>query len=620
MSEKSSRLRFWQAWWLCLGLVLLSSAWSCSGPIEPSADAVSEELSQEPARIQLLSLSEWAGQVEPNSLRIGTLSPDPWQEPKYTEGHKVSVGGAAAIRAYWAIERERYPNATLALATGDSFGVSPPLVSFSEEEPAVVALNLMGLDLDTFGNHNFNRGLQHLQRMVELAEYRYLAANLTNVPQNIRAVSPFTIRNLGGVPVAFIGVIDREIPALVFPGSFGTMMLTDEIEAALEARRLAKEMGATLFVLIAHHWTQLDGSDGNMLALVRGIDAREPNAFAVVFGDTTEVPLACAVEGEQVRCEQGNYDSVLSALGDFPANSTEASTLIVHGPNKGQAYGRVWLDVIPATGELLGRSVEFVLPVSDSVQSDGAVEAAMLPYRQALDDAYAEILCECTGTFVVEEDVIRTREMPAGNLIVDAIYQYSQPQLAVLNSGGYRSSLPSDYRPEIEGVVFRRPPDEAPWDLLRGDVNAILPFQNFVVEIEASGADIWAMLENAVTSLRPEDSGAFLQISGFRYIFSSLEDSGKRVCFVELDDGTVISNDSTERFKLATIDFLSQGGDGYKSITRNDARTREPLVEVVIRYLESRGSIDPSQYYSAQRPRITDIGLQGRTCEQMERP
>jgi hypothetical protein len=71
-------------------------------------------------------------------------------------------------------------------------------------------MNLMGFDADTFGNHNFDRGTEHLQRMVDLAEFSYVSSNLRNVEAELDGVAPYRIFHLGKTPVAVIGITNPE--------------------------------------------------------------------------------------------------------------------------------------------------------------------------------------------------------------------------------------------------------------------------------------------------------------------------------------------------------------------------------------------------------------------------
>src|SRR6266542_3825806 len=96
--------------------------------------------------IQFLNVSDWHGQLDPHN----------------------GIGGAAAISSYWKADRLANPN-TLTLTAGDDFGATPPLSNFFDDVPAVLAQRLMGIQVGTFGNHNFDGGLDHLQQMIDLA-------------------------------------------------------------------------------------------------------------------------------------------------------------------------------------------------------------------------------------------------------------------------------------------------------------------------------------------------------------------------------------------------------------------------------------------------------------------
>ena len=165
---------------------------------------------------------------------------------------------------YFQMERLDNPN-TLTLTAGDAFGASVPLSNFFNEAPAVLSMNLMGFDVDTFGNHNFDRGVGHLQQMIDLAEFQYVSANLKDRDDNLAGVKDFEIFNVGGVKVGVIGITNPEAPTLVFPGRFGTIKVTDPIPAANKAKAQAKRAGAKVLVAITHLGVAGFDAEGNCL-------------------------------------------------------------------------------------------------------------------------------------------------------------------------------------------------------------------------------------------------------------------------------------------------------------------------------------------------------------------
>src|SRR3990170_1997541 len=139
------------------GLTLVGLAPSLPASADTRADTVD---------IQVLNVSDFHGQLDPLSI------------------NNVNVGGAAALSTYWQHDRAENPN-TLLLTGGDAVGASPPLSSFFDDVPTIEFMNYAGFDADTFGNHNFDKGLAHLQEQIDLAEFSYVSANLANLDDNL---------------------------------------------------------------------------------------------------------------------------------------------------------------------------------------------------------------------------------------------------------------------------------------------------------------------------------------------------------------------------------------------------------------------------------------------------
>jgi 2',3'-cyclic-nucleotide 2'-phosphodiesterase (5'-nucleotidase family) len=120
-------------------LVALLLAAGCARPGGEASDV---------RRVTIVDVSDWHGQLEPLAVTIG--------------GRARPVGGAAALKTYFDRERGRNPGGTLVVTAGDAFSATPPLSSFFEDVPAVEAQNLMGVDIDTLGNHNFDDVVQRV--------------------------------------------------------------------------------------------------------------------------------------------------------------------------------------------------------------------------------------------------------------------------------------------------------------------------------------------------------------------------------------------------------------------------------------------------------------------------
>jgi len=503
---------------------------------------------RKPVTIQFLTVSDWHAQLDPLSVSgVG------------------DVGGAAVLSAYWQADRAANPN-SLTLTAGDAYGAAPPLSSFFDEESAVKAMNLMGIDVDTFGNHNFDRGTAHLQRMIDLADFPYVSANLKNVDENLRGVKAFEIFEVDGVKIAVIGVTNPEAPTLVFPGNFGTIEVTNPVVAANKARAAAKQAGAQVFVAITH--MGIEGSDPVTGAPVgRLIDfANNVGGFDIIFGDHTDAQFSATIN----------------------------NALVVENRSKGLTYSKTNLTVDAENGRVLNRSVQFMTPLSSGVTPDPAIVNLLTPYRSQLAAAFDAKIGVATNVFPRGGNVERLREVAIGNLIADSMRLYYGTQIAFTNGGGIRAALPSSYTP-VDRTLRRTSAGYTagpPYDLVVGDVFTVLPFGNSVVTRSVTGAQLHAILEHSVGAL-PSANGRFAQISGFKFSYDVSRVPGSRVVSVTLDDGTPVLADATT-YTLATNDFTNAGGDGYTMLADGQGTTRDVMANVLLDFIRQRGTITPT--------------------------
>src|SRR5262249_45412225 len=152
-------------------------------------------------------------------------------------------------------DRTANPN-SITLTAGDAFGATPPLSFYFNDEPSVLALRMMGIQVDTFGNHNFDHGTAYLQHLIDLAgspptsgsPYLFVDNDLSNIEDTLSGVAPWAVIDVAGVKVGIVGVTNSDAMDLTFPGNLGTMTVTDPVPAANKARARAQAAGAEVTV------------------------------------------------------------------------------------------------------------------------------------------------------------------------------------------------------------------------------------------------------------------------------------------------------------------------------------------------------------------------------------
>jgi 5'-nucleotidase len=196
-----------------------------------------------PARtvpVQILAINDFHGNLEPPSGSSGRVTTS-FGPPAVT----VDAGGVEYLATHIDMLRAQNPN-TVVVSAGDMIGASPLISALFHDEPTIEAFNLIGLDFNAVGNHEFDDGIVELLRMQEGgchpvdgcldgddfagANFQFLAANVV-WEKNGKTVFPaYKIRTFAGAKVAFIGMTLEGTPSIVTPSGIAGLKFLDEVE------------------------------------------------------------------------------------------------------------------------------------------------------------------------------------------------------------------------------------------------------------------------------------------------------------------------------------------------------------------------------------------------------
>lgn len=557
-------------------LTVLLAVILAAGVLAP-ATVSAEPPPRDEVDIQFLTISDWHGQLDPVFV--------------FGSGN---FGGAAELATYFQMEEAANPN-TLIFTAGDATGASPPLSNFFDDEPAVRAMRLMGVDADTLGNHNFDRGIDGLQPLLDIANdtttelgdpIAYVSTNLKNRDDELTGVSDYAMFDVGGVQVAVIGLTNPEAPELTFPGSFGTIEITDPIPAANKARVAAKKEGAQVFVLLTHMGITGVDDDGNAFGPLIDL-AENVGGFDVIVGDHT----------------------------DFEFSAEINNALVVENRSRGVSYAKIEMTVDAKNGRIVSESVSFVEAASDAVTPDQAIVDLLAPLRIELDLLLAQVVGQ-SDVVIPRTDSCgntagRSCESLVGNVVTDAMRARYNTDFAITNAGGLRADMTC---PTLDSPTDFCPPFVGPnYDITAGSILTVLPFANEVVTVEVTGAELKAQLENGVSRM-PAINGRFAQVSGLCFTYDIDAAVGDRVTSVVYQnaDGScsidVVDLSDTAMYSLAQNDFMAVGGDGYLDLSSRMV-TQELMDQVVTEVIAIGGLISP-----VLNGRITCTASAGGTC------
>ena len=518
--------------------------------------------------VQLLQLSDLHGAIEGTSANAGT----------------------ALLMSAFAAERAKNP-ATFTLSAGDNIGAAPPISSQFEELPTIESMNLLKFDVSGFGNHEHDRNLAHVQKIIGASDFQWVASNYSSLEplkSGTKAAKSFHIVERGGVSVGFVAANTEDTKEQIFPGNLSSngkdLVISPSADGVNSAIKAAKAAGADFVVAILHQGWQ-ENRDGEAKGRLIEL-AKQIKGAAVVFGGHSHQTYSSALAG----------------------NAAVNGSLIAMTRNAGQEYNRVNV-CMDGSGRVRGSSVDVVTRASFATLTPNADGAALVKkYKDQLNAKLDVKIGQVNGIFAQggTPQVQRAGEAAIGNFTADAMRKKYGTEFAFINGGGIRDKFPAaTYVPADK--TYNRPGTDkvAPFDVTLGDALAVYPFGNTVGVSVITGENLWKALENGVSNW-PGD-GRFPQISGFKFSFDTTKPVGSRVQSVTKADGTAIAKDSKE-YTIAVPDFMIYGGDGYVGVfTPSKAKLRGLLVDVFIEAVQEATAGGKAIQIPALDGRITKV-------------
>jgi 2',3'-cyclic-nucleotide 2'-phosphodiesterase/3'-nucleotidase len=215
--------------------------------------------------------------------------------------------GLAKIKTLVDRERATDPN-TILIDCGDTIqDNSAELFNSMDVHPMISAMNKIGYNVWTLGNHEFNFELSFLEKNIKAFKGDVLSANIYKEGTNDHWVDPYVIIPKAGVRVAIIGMIPPAVPTWesATPQHFEGLTFADPLE---ETRKAIDMLKGKYDVLVgAYHI----GPKGE-----HGYDGLETIAntfpeFDVLFGGHSHGKVKTEVNGVQI-IEPGSYGWALA--------------------------------------------------------------------------------------------------------------------------------------------------------------------------------------------------------------------------------------------------------------------------------------------------------------------
>ena len=495
--------------------------------------------------------------------------------------------------------------ATVAFTSGDNIGAAPPISTEFEELPTIETLNAMKLDAGAFGNHEHDRNLAHVQKVIGASDFQWVVSNyntdsLSALKSGTKQAKTYTIIERAGLKIGVVGANTPETIEQVFPGNLDytdaagakkTITINPGVTGINQAIVDAKAAGADLVIALIHQGWQ-ENADGVAKGVLNSM-AAEIKGAAAIYGGHSHQTFATVI----------------------PSSPRVAPVVLGQTRNAGVEYTRT--QICMKFGKVVGQSIEHVLKaaaptintgvVSTVTTQDVAAAALVKKYKDQLTAKLDIKIGQVSGVFPRggTPAVERSGETPMGNYIADLMRAKYKTDFAIQNGGGIRDTFPArTYIPANTALVRT---GTGPLDVTLGDALTVYPFGNQIATTVVTGENLWKALENGVGGNFPGD-GRFPQVSGFKYSFDSSKPIGSRIVEVTKLDGTAIAKDSKE-YTLTTLDFLIYGGDGYLNVfSPSQAKVKGALLDVFVDALKADMAAGKVTQVPAADGRIKKVG------------
>ena len=551
---------------------------------EPSSQAAENAKTTE---IQILGLNDFHGNLEPPSGsggRIGALTdvdPGPGTNLQCIEPACYLAGGVEYLATHVRQLEATNPN-TLFVSAGDLIGATPLISALFHDEPTIEAFNLMGLDYNGVGNHEFDEGIDELLRMqnggchpvddcvdgdpFEGAAFDFLAANVKYKATGETIFPPYAIHKFNGVKIGIVGMTLEGTPDIVTPAGIQTVDFFDEADSVNALVPELKKQNVETIIVLLH--------EGGTTSFSQGVG----NVAAINQCNSPTGPLPAIVE----RMDD-EIDVVVTGHTNWAINCILDGKIVTGAAHQGRLVTDIDLSVSRATKDVVSATVNNVIVTRD---------VAKAPDLTSLVEKYATLVAPLANRVVgsVTGDILRANnaagESALGDVIADAQLAATADPLfggavvAFMNPGGIRADI----------IAAQSSGGEAAGQVTYGELFTVQPFNNVMTVLTCTGAQIDELLEQQFRA----GGNTILQVpDGFTYSWSASAPIGSKVDIASIKiDGVAIS--PLTSYRVATNNFLATGGDGFSVFTQcTNPLGGEIDLDVLVTYFEANSPVAP---------------------------
>ena len=422
-----------------------------------------------------------------------------WIMPRPDKFQTGRMIGGAAALASF-VSRETGPKLVL---DGGDWWQGTPEGSLTKGAAVAEVFNAIGYDAVVIGNHEYDAGGDALRALIASLKMPVLSANTYGADGKLVPwVQASIVKEVAGVKIGIFGLTTSNMRRLAFPKNIAGLDFRREVDAAREQVKALQKKGATVIIAVTHVGLENENQkfEGDQTL------AREVPGIDLIVGGHSHTFLNRPIRGDN-------------------------GTLITQAGSYLVKAGRATLEIDPATKRVVASSDELVDLWPDRVGEDPVVKAIVAKHTDAVGKVFETVIATAPAPMGREAD----KESALGDWMSDCYRESLATDLALQNGGGIRAELPA-------GPVTLR------------SVFNVMPFDNSLVKLAMRGSDVRAALDHGVGIER------IAQVSGAEVEYRRPKPAGERLVSVKVGGAAL---DDAKTYTIATLDFLTNGGDGY---------------------------------------------------------
>lgn len=455
-------------------------------------------------------------------------------------------------------EVEQKGGSVILLNAGD-FNTGVPESDLQNAKPDIEALNMMGYEALTLGNHEFDNPLQLLEMQEKWAKFPFLAANVINQKTSKLLVQPYTILKKQDLNIAVVGLTTEDTAKLGNPEFISAVKFERPTDAAKKLLPELAQQKPDVKIALTHMGYYHDAKFGSNapgdVSMVRELPKA---AFDIVVGGHSHDTVCIN--------DDGSFNDKFKP-GDACKPLFENGTWIMQAGEWGKFVGRADFSfrngkltlenyqLIPVNLKYKVKkadgSSEYVL-YQEEIPADKTLLDHLKSYQDQGDKLLNQVIGKVDGRLEGERDIIRFHQTNLGQLIARSQAERVKADIGIMNSGGIRTSI------EAGNVTYK-------------DILAVQPFGNIISYFEMKGKDLINYLN--VVALKEVDSGAYPQFYG---ITMTVDRKAKKVSDIKIQGKPI---DLEKVYRVSLPSYCAAGGDGYPVVTDNPTYVNTGFVD-----------------------------------------